>query len=122
MLGLNRCLKIDTGVSAILIYPGNLSSTYRTCTGFFLLLFIFLSQATIFFFFCSFYYGSHYSSMGIVLFYLLRLEPFTSLHRNLQVLIDEVMILYLTVSDKLQNICIHSVRLIYVTCNALYNP
>jgi hypothetical protein len=32
----------------------------------------------------SFYYGSHYSSMGIVLFYLLRLEPFTSLHRRLQ--------------------------------------
>ncbi|MCO5595749.1 hypothetical protein L7F22_049797 [Adiantum nelumboides] len=32
----------------------------------------------------SFYYGSHYSSMGIVLFYLLRLEPFTSLHQNLQ--------------------------------------
>ncbi|KMZ59450.1 hypothetical protein ZOSMA_68G00360, partial [Zostera marina] len=32
----------------------------------------------------SFYYGSHYSSMGIVLFYLLRLEPFTALHRNLQ--------------------------------------
>ncbi|KAK4359154.1 hypothetical protein RND71_021383 [Anisodus tanguticus] len=32
----------------------------------------------------SFYYGSHYSSMGIVLFYLPRLEPFTALHRNLQ--------------------------------------
>ncbi|KAJ4963542.1 hypothetical protein NE237_023481 [Protea cynaroides] len=32
----------------------------------------------------SFYYGSHYSSMGIVIFYLLRLEPFTTLHRNLQ--------------------------------------
>lgn len=32
----------------------------------------------------NFYYGSHYSSMGIVLFYLLRLEPFTALHRNLQ--------------------------------------
>ncbi|XP_042494689.1 BEACH domain-containing protein B-like isoform X2 [Macadamia integrifolia] len=32
----------------------------------------------------SFYYGSHYSSMGIVLFYLLRLEPFTTLHCNLQ--------------------------------------
>ncbi|XP_019058456.1 PREDICTED: BEACH domain-containing protein B isoform X2 [Tarenaya hassleriana] len=32
----------------------------------------------------SFYYGSHYSSMGIVLYYLLRLEPFTSLHRSLQ--------------------------------------
>ncbi|KAK9080847.1 hypothetical protein SSX86_000606 [Deinandra increscens subsp. villosa] len=32
----------------------------------------------------SFYYGSHYSSMGIVLFYLLRLEPFTGLHRTLQ--------------------------------------
>lgn len=34
---------------------------------------------------CSFHYGSHYSSMGIVLYYLLRLEPFTALHRNLQV-------------------------------------
>ncbi|KAL2652898.1 hypothetical protein R1flu_021026 [Riccia fluitans] len=32
----------------------------------------------------SFYYGSHYSSMGIVLFYLLRLEPFSALHRQLQ--------------------------------------
>ncbi|KAH7849592.1 hypothetical protein Vadar_020109 [Vaccinium darrowii] len=32
----------------------------------------------------NFYYGSHYSSMGIVLFYLLRLEPFTTLHRSLQ--------------------------------------
>ncbi|KAH6788519.1 binding protein [Perilla frutescens var. frutescens] len=32
----------------------------------------------------SFYYGSHYSSMGIVLYYLLRLEPFTALHRSLQ--------------------------------------
>nr|XP_029116201.1 BEACH domain-containing protein B isoform X4 [Elaeis guineensis] len=32
----------------------------------------------------SFYYGSHYSSMGIVLYYLLRLEPFTTLHRSLQ--------------------------------------
>ncbi|XP_052201034.1 BEACH domain-containing protein B isoform X2 [Diospyros lotus] len=32
----------------------------------------------------NFYYGSHYSSMGIVLFYLLRLEPFTALHRTLQ--------------------------------------
>ncbi|KAK8625809.1 hypothetical protein V6N13_056966 [Hibiscus sabdariffa] len=30
----------------------------------------------------SFYYGSHYSSMGIVLYYLLRMEPFTSLHRT----------------------------------------
>lgn len=32
----------------------------------------------------SFYYGSHYSSMGIVLYYLIRLEPFTALHRHLQ--------------------------------------
>ncbi|XP_024540202.1 BEACH domain-containing protein B isoform X1 [Selaginella moellendorffii] len=32
----------------------------------------------------SFHYGSHYSSMGIVLFYLLRLEPFSSFHRTLQ--------------------------------------
>ncbi|XP_078166919.1 binding protein isoform X2 [Carex rostrata] len=35
----------------------------------------------------SFYYGSHYSSMGIVLYYLLRLEPFTALHRNLQLFV-----------------------------------
>jgi hypothetical protein len=35
----------------------------------------------------SFYYGSHYSSMGSVLYYLLRLEPFTSLHRSLQVFV-----------------------------------
>ncbi|XP_078448149.1 binding protein [Wolffia australiana] len=32
----------------------------------------------------SFYYGSHYSSMGIVLFYMIRMEPFTALHRALQ--------------------------------------
>ena len=32
-----------------------------------------------------FHYGSHYSSAGIVLFYLLRLEPFTGLARTLQV-------------------------------------
>ena len=32
-----------------------------------------------------FHYGSHYSSAGIVLFYLIRLEPFTLLGRNLQV-------------------------------------
>ena len=31
-----------------------------------------------------FHYGSHYSSEGIVLFYLIRLEPFTSLSRLLQ--------------------------------------
>ncbi|MCO5593154.1 hypothetical protein L7F22_047160 [Adiantum nelumboides] len=46
----------------------------------------------------SFYYGSHYSSMGIVLFYLLRLEPFTSLHQNLQV---EFMIEWLYVEKLL---------------------
>ncbi|KAL6603651.1 hypothetical protein ACP70R_044012 [Stipagrostis hirtigluma subsp. patula] len=32
----------------------------------------------------SFYYGSHYSSMGIVLHYMLRLEPFTALHISFQ--------------------------------------
>ncbi|PPD89462.1 hypothetical protein GOBAR_DD13582 [Gossypium barbadense] len=32
----------------------------------------------------SFHYGSHYSSIGIVLYYLLRMEPFSSLHRNFQ--------------------------------------
>ncbi|EEH54935.1 uncharacterized protein MICPUCDRAFT_902, partial [Micromonas pusilla CCMP1545] len=31
-----------------------------------------------------FHYGSHYSSSGIVLFFLLRLEPFTGLNRKLQ--------------------------------------
>ena len=31
-----------------------------------------------------FHYGSHYSSAGIVMFYLLRLEPFTTLAYNLQ--------------------------------------
>lgn len=44
-----------------------------------------LSYVLVLVYCCSFYYGSHYSSMGIVLYYLLRLEPFTSLHRNLQV-------------------------------------
>ena len=32
-----------------------------------------------------FHYGSHYSAAGVVLFYLIRLEPFTRLNRNLQV-------------------------------------
>eukprot|EP00271_Cylindrocystis_brebissonii_P011984 TRINITY_DN3000_c2_g1_i1.p1 TRINITY_DN3000_c2_g1~~TRINITY_DN3000_c2_g1_i1.p1 ORF type:complete len:2905 (-),score=592.76 TRINITY_DN3000_c2_g1_i1:326-8950(-) len=32
----------------------------------------------------SFFYGSHYSTAGIVLFYLIRLEPFSSLNRTLQ--------------------------------------
>ncbi len=32
----------------------------------------------------KFHYGSHYSSSASVLFYLLRLEPFTSLHIDLQ--------------------------------------
>lgn len=41
----------------------------------------------------SFYYGSHYSSMGIVLYYLLRLEPFTALHRSLQVLACIILLL-----------------------------
>ena len=31
-----------------------------------------------------FHYGSHYSSSGIVLFFLLRMEPFTALSRQLQ--------------------------------------
>eukprot|EP00850_Spirogloea_muscicola_P005743 SM000026S08992 [mRNA] locus=s26:1003027:1021649:+ [translate_table: standard] len=32
----------------------------------------------------GFFYGSHYSTAGIVLYYLIRLEPFTSLNRHLQ--------------------------------------
>ena len=33
----------------------------------------------------SFLYGTHYSNIGSVVFYLLRLEPFTSMHLELQV-------------------------------------
>eukprot|EP00270_Netrium_digitus_P003095 TRINITY_DN13517_c0_g1_i1.p1 TRINITY_DN13517_c0_g1~~TRINITY_DN13517_c0_g1_i1.p1 ORF type:complete len:901 (-),score=178.89 TRINITY_DN13517_c0_g1_i1:137-2839(-) len=32
----------------------------------------------------SFFYGSHYSTAGIVLYYLIRLEPFSTLNRQLQ--------------------------------------
>lgn len=49
---------------------------------------------------CSFYFGSHYSSMGIVLYYLLRLEPFTALHRNLQVLNSAIF--FILVVDETQ--------------------
>ena len=35
-----------------------------------------------------FHYGTHYSAAGVVLFYLIRLEPFTGLSRTLQVLWD----------------------------------
>lgn len=33
----------------------------------------------------KFMYGTHYSSAGVVLHYLVRQEPFTTLHINLQV-------------------------------------
>jgi hypothetical protein len=33
----------------------------------------------------AFHYGSHYSNAGVVLFYLMRLEPYASLHVELQV-------------------------------------
>lgn len=32
-----------------------------------------------------FHYGSHYSSAAIILYYMIRMEPFTKLNRNLQV-------------------------------------
>ena len=32
-----------------------------------------------------FHYGTHYSAAGVVLYYLIRLEPFTGLSRTLQV-------------------------------------
>uniref|UniRef100_A0A7S0L8V8 BEACH domain-containing protein n=1 Tax=Coccolithus braarudii TaxID=221442 RepID=A0A7S0L8V8_9EUKA len=32
----------------------------------------------------KFHYGSHYSTMGFVLYYLLRVEPFTAYHKGLQ--------------------------------------
>lgn len=86
----HRCLKIDIVALLILIYLGKTNihgqinwSFYSPISA----LFWFVSHGILFVTFCSFYYGSHYSSMGIVLSYLLRLEPFTSLHRNLQVLL-----------------------------------
>lgn len=33
----------------------------------------------------KFMYGTHYSSAGVVLHYLVRQDPFTTLHVNLQV-------------------------------------
>ena len=39
-----------------------------------------------------FHYGSHYSAAGVVLFYLIRLEPFTRLNRNLQVSVHACML------------------------------
>ena len=32
----------------------------------------------------KFHYGSHYSNAGVVLHFLLRLEPFTTLHVDFQ--------------------------------------
>lgn len=33
----------------------------------------------------AFHYGTHYSNPGVILHYLLRIEPYTSLHIHLQV-------------------------------------
>jgi hypothetical protein len=40
-----------------------------------------------------FHYGSHYSSSGIVLHYLLRLEPFTTEHIKLQVSVVDCLLM-----------------------------
>ena len=32
----------------------------------------------------KFHYGSHYSTMGFVLYYMMRIEPFSSYHKALQ--------------------------------------
>ena len=32
----------------------------------------------------KFHYGSHYSTMGFVTFYMMRVEPYTSYHKGLQ--------------------------------------
>ena len=40
----------------------------------------------------KFMYGTHYSSAGVVLHYLVRQEPFTSLHVNLQVGAEKTII------------------------------
>ena len=42
-----------------------------------------------------FYYGSHYSSASIVLWYLIRLEPFTALARSLQARSDSCVAVWL---------------------------
>jgi len=39
----------------------------------------------------KFHYGSHYSNAGMVLLYLMRLEPFTTLHIDLQVCVCLVL-------------------------------
>lgn len=79
-----RFLKIDTIAFVILIFPSNLQHCFSMK-----IVLDYYTQITncSFTSYCSFYYGSHYSSMGTVLFYLLRLEPFTTLHRALQVLL-----------------------------------
>ena len=84
-----RLLKIDILILLILIYQGLINFIVFLQTFFMCAILpschrLLLSKLCIPFC-CSFYYGSHYSSMGIVLYYLLRLEPFTALHRNLQV-------------------------------------
>ena len=40
-----------------------------------------------------FHYGSHYSSSGIVLHYLVRLEPFTTEHIKLQVSVIDCLLM-----------------------------
>ncbi len=56
----------------------------------------------------KFHYGSHYSSAGIVLFYLIRMEPFTSLALQLQGgKFDHADRLFESLAQTWQN-CLHS--------------
>jgi hypothetical protein len=55
---------------------------------------------------CSFYYGSHNSSMEIILHYLLRPEPSTSLQLNFQVVTLLIMEIFIIASSKSKHITI----------------
>ena len=62
-----------------------------------------------------FHYGSHYSSAGTVLFYLIRLEPFTAMNRALQVgLCLPASILTSAASD-----CNADIQLVYSMCQVV---
>ena len=49
-----------------------------------------------------FHYGSHYSSSGIVLHYLLRLEPFTTEHIKLQVSVVDCLLIAAEIAEQRQ--------------------
>eukprot|EP00898_Chlorokybus_atmophyticus_P002244 jgi/Chlat1/301/Chrsp1S08783 len=70
-----------------------------------------------------FHYGSHYSSAGIVLFYLIRLEPFTRLNWNLQGgKFDHADRLFQSVPNSFQNVLNNSSDVKELTPEFFYLP